>query len=277
MKIKKFKVFVITFILIGVVCMSGCSFTIDPTDTTLKHTITDTYRGITNKVDVASMTIKDIAFDTHKKYGYTVYIKENSKFTAYLVLTSDYNGNTLLLRQALLDKPHAFNVDSYGNSGYYKDSDISKFLNKDFINTLDDVPREAIVTSEIIIASVSSLGIAGTDTEKLNQKVFLLSYTELDLYDSAVVAKEGKALSYFSNPDNRIALSNNKPCSWGLRSAETWGSNTSIGIGPTGIIGYGGVDSENGVRPAFCIKNTQKIEKSDKIIAGQTVYVIAEN
>ncbi len=229
-----------------------------------------------NSNSTKEQTLKDIAFDVNKKAGYTVYIEENSTFVPYLVLTSNYNGQALLLRKELLNEAHTFNDDSYGYSGYYKDSSIDKFLNSDFLSTLDPQIQNSIVSSEITITSKSSLGVTGTDTESIVRKVFLLSYTELGFSLYGAINKEGKPLKYFDDTNNRIAFSDKEASSWWLRSSETWGSNTACGIGPEGSCGYGSVDAENGVRPAFCLKNTQLIEKSEKVLTGQIVYVIAK-
>lgn len=229
-------------------------------------------------------TIGDIAFDVNKKSGYTVYIKEDSKFIPYLVLTSNYNGKTLLLRKELLNDFHTFNDETYGYSGYYKDSTIDKFLNKDFLDTIDTKIQSAIVDSEIIITAKSSMGVTGEDTENITRKVFLLSATEIGMDRLATTTKEGVALKYFMDSNSRVAYKGKEATCWWLRSPNTWDISSVFGIGPDGTFGDGGLStidpsvksSRSGVRPAFCIKNTQKIEKSDSVIDGQTVYVITE-
>ncbi|MGH4120757.1 DUF6273 domain-containing protein [Clostridium sp.] len=257
MFINKSHYFLIVFVLISIISISGCQRM--------------------KKDDASSeLTLKGIAFDVNEKSEYTVYIEENSKFVPYLVLTADYNGQALLLRKELLHEPRTFNDDSYGYSGYYKDSSIDKFLIGDFLSTIDTKIQSDIVDSKITITAKSSMGATGGDTENINRKSFLLSATELGFTDTDVTTEEGKPLKYFKDSKSRIAFINKEARSWRLRTPETWDIDNVCGIGPNGALGYGGPDSKNGIRPAFCIKNTQKIEKNNKVIAGQTVYVITK-
>lgn len=229
-------------------------------------------------------TIGDIAFDVNKKSGYTVYIEEDSKFVPYLVLTSNYSGQALLLRNELLNDFHTFNDKTYGYSGYYRDSSIDKFLNKDFLATIDPKTQSYIFDSEITITAKSSMGVTGEDTENITRKVFLLSATEIGMGWVSTTTKEGNALEYFKDSNSRIAYKGKEATCWWLRSPSTWSIDSVFGIGPYGTFGDGGLStiapsvrsSKSGVRPAFCIRNTQIIEKSDKVIDGQTVYVITE-
>lgn len=257
MHIKKLIYLFIVIIMISIIAISGCE-------------------KMKKSENTKKLALKDIAFDVNKKSGFTVYINENSKLVPYLVLTSNYNGQALLLRKELLNDLHTFNDDSYGYSGYYKDSSIDKYLNGDFLSTLDPKIQSDIVDSEITITSKSSLGVTGEDTENITRKVFLLSYTEIGLTDYSVANKEGKPLKYFNDSISRIAYRNNEACSWWLRTSYTWDSNSVWGIGPKGSNGGGQVDRTNGIRPAFCISNKMGIEKSDKVIEGQTVYIITK-
>ncbi len=65
-----------------------------------------------------SPTISDIAYDRIFRSDYTVYIKENDEYAPYLVLTNNYNGNTLLLRQYLLDETRAYKETPEGMVGW---------------------------------------------------------------------------------------------------------------------------------------------------------------
>lgn len=221
-------------------------------------------------------TLGELAYDENKQYGYTVYLKENSEYVPYLVLTADYNGQALLLREELLEETYVINEDNHGYAGYYKDSSMDRFLNEEFITLLEPEIQEVIGESEITITAKESLGITGTETESIVRKIFLLSYTEIGYTDYAVVNKEGEALKYFDNPDNRIARRNKKAGSWWLRSSETWEAYTVCVMGQTGTLGRMSVDKECGVRPAFCLSNTLAIGQSDDILEGQTVYVITK-
>lgn len=236
-------------------------------------------------------TIKDIAFDVNKNHGYTVYITEGSRLVPYLVLTADYNGNTLLLRKHVLDEDNLFN-DIF--SSYYRDSYIDRFLNSEFIATLDPDIQKLIVASEIEIAAEPGIDRPGRFTENITRNIFLLSATEAGWHPSNLATEEGTPLRYFKAPGNRIFYENRIACGengelriWWLRSkyhSQGGGDDLAWVVGPSGGPGSRQVgDPEqlfpthglSGVRPAFCLPGTLLIEESDQLIEGQTVYVIA--
>jgi hypothetical protein len=185
-------------------------------------------------------------------------------------LTGRYGGHTLLLRKELLSEPEIFNA----GDGYYPDSDIDTFLSDDYINCFPPRLRDEIIDSTIEITSQDSLGVCGKDTETIQRKVFLLSYTEVGLSGSSTASVEGKKLSYFSNADDRIATKNAVPGSWWLRTAYTWYTGAAWGIGADGGCGGGGAQEENGVRPAFCVRNDLPVSRGENqtyIIKGTNI------
>jgi hypothetical protein len=221
-------------------------------------------------------TLQDIAYDVNRKYGYTVYLHEQSGYFPYLVLTGNYNGSALLLRKYLLDQNHTFNDhNNVVYAGYYADSSIDRYLNTDYLRSLDTRLQNIILDSKITITTKSSLSIEGTQTEEITRRVFLLSHTEVCLPDSGTASKEGKPLLYFKETSHQIAYKQNEAAfSWWLRTSSTDEDNTAWGIGPAGEIDGVEIDRKNGVRPAFCLKNTQEIETDNTIVPGQNVYVL---
>ncbi len=221
-------------------------------------------------------TLQEIAFDVNSSYGYTVYINEQSGYAPYLVLTDNYNGNTLLLRKYLLQQTHTFH--DYNNviyACYYANSSIDQYLNKDYLAALDSRLQNLIAACQITITAKSSISVEGEQTEDITRKVFLLSHTELCLPDSMAACKEGKPLRYFKDDKNQIAYrQNNEAWSWWLRTSCTQYDNTAWGIGPHGVTDGVQIDYKNGVRPAFCLKDAQEIETNNDIVPGQSVYVL---
>lgn len=267
MKIKKLYYFFITFILISAISISWCV--------------------LMRKIDTPSgLTIRDIAFDKNKKSGYTVYIEEDSEFAPYLVLTSNYNGNALLLRKDVMDKDYVYNEGSSDHyPSYYRDSFIDRFLNNDFLITLEPELQNAIVDSKIVITTESSYFSPEQYTESINRKVFLLSYTEVGLPELSFVSKEGKPLKYFKEYGSRIAYKNvdgiSKKWIWWLRTPYLAYDDGQVAwvVGPQGIADGNAIEGffpEEGVRPAFCLRNTVQIEENNKVIYGKTVYVITK-
>jgi len=221
-------------------------------------------------------TLGELAYDENKRFGYTVYIKEDSNYVPYLVLTSDYNGQALLLREELMDKTYVFHEDGYGYANYYKDSSIDSFLNEEFVMLLEPNIQAAIVDSEIIITAKESIEKPIEETEIIVRKVFLLSYAELGFTLFGAVLEEGETLAYFQNPKNRVAYRREVPTSWWLRSPELGWFNVACGINEEMGMGTAPVTNEHGVRPAFCLSNDLEVELREDVIEGQAVYVMGE-
>jgi hypothetical protein len=226
-------------------------------------------------------TIEDIAYDKNSKEECLVYVKENDVFEPYIVISSDYDGNVLLLRKDLLAEKMPFNQNethmwaSYEYGGYYEDSSIDKYLNTEFTDTLSESVKASIVSSNIVITDKSSLGVTGNATTTISRKVFLLSLEELNGAKSNASVSEGKTLKYFADDYNRRVanLPNGEKCAYWTRTPETWETYTVFTIGNNGT-GSGSADVDSGVRPAFCLKKSTAITKRTDIESGQTVYVI---
>ncbi|KOP64914.1 hypothetical protein AMS62_06380 [Bacillus sp. FJAT-18019] len=224
--------------------------------------------------------LRDLAYDVNPKKGYTVYLKEDNMYVPYLVVTSNYGGKVLLLRQELLENRMPFKKNerhmwaSYENGGYYEDSSIDQYLNDEFINRFSRTVQDTIVNSEIIITSKNSLGDAREETIEISRKVFLLSLKELDGPKSYVSVPEGDTLKFFSdNYKRRIAyFPNGEESPYWTRTPSTWETYTVFTIGRA--LGTATADIDTGVRPAFCLEESVAIKKSSDIISGQTVYVI---
>ncbi len=225
-------------------------------------------------------TIGEIAYDANSPWGYRIYLEEDNELTSFIVLTSNYNGNCLVLREFLLEDSQPYN--SSGEYGaYYNGSEIDNFLNQKYYSRLSESVRKLIVTSKIEITSKKSIGTHTKDTETIMRNIFLLSANEVGNNSlSSIALKEGNTLSYFKKVQNRIATYKNlEASSWWLRTPALSGSNTVIAIGDDGSIGMGGIDTiaginENAVRPAFCIPADVHIILNNDLIDGKSVFTI---
>ena len=212
--------------------------------------------------------ISDIAYDVNSKSDNIIYVNENGIYTPFIVLTDNYNGNTLLLREELLREPMQIN-DYYS---YYEYSTIDNYLNNEYLDSLKE-SDDLILESNIEIASEESTISPVEETISITRKVFLLSCTELN-YKKTTFCAEGKPLKYFENYENRIAYRNGERKSWWTRTAERGYKCCTIGIGPENSMGFGNSSSQNGIRPAFCVSPSTEIIKRNDIIQGKTVYCI---
>lgn len=222
------------------------------------------------------MTVEEIAFDKNNSQGYRVYLEENENLVPFIVLTSDYNDNCLLLRECLLDDFVSYNVSGeYG--AYYCDSNVDSFLNEDYYFRLSEKLQQLIVITEVEITSKNAINTHEDDVETIMRNIFLLSANEVNASLSRGALKEGKPLSYFKDNENRIAtFSNLETGSWMLRTPALRDGNTIMGVADDGIIGMGGINSITGysdsaVRPAFCIPSETPITRSDN--AGNVFFI----
>lgn len=261
--------FSIVLCLLCVTCLGGCGVFSELKD------------SISLSSDDGKNELRELAYNVYPKRGYTVYLKEVDAYVPYLVVSSNYGGNVLLLRRELLEKAMPFNENErhmwagYENGAYYEKSSIDKYLNKEFINLFSQSLQDLIVNSEIIITDESSLGISGDKSTKISRKIFLLSLIELNGAESSVSVPEGDTLKYFDDDyERRVAyMPNGMKSPYWTRTPQTWETYDVFTIGTKGT-GMGTADIDSGVRPAFCLNGSTLIKQRSDIISGQTVYVI---
>ena len=211
--------------------------------------------------------ISFIAYNKFKeKDDYRVYVKEDGKYIPFLVIANEYvPGSTLLLRESILSELRR--VNEYNS--YYKDSEIDRFLNGEYYNTLKEI-HHLIKNSPIEIYSKEAIGFSGDETEYINRHIFLLSRKEL----CSDFENEGKELDYFNEVKNRISYYNGKPMSWLLRTPVGSYFSAVFGVIDNGGVSIGNSFNEYGIRPALCVDSLAKIKKKEGIVYGEKVYVL---
>lgn len=236
------------------------------------------FSGCRNKINGSNTTvdkrkpekINDLIYSTDND-EYIVYFKEDNEYQPYLVLSGDYGENVLAVRQYLLLNEERIN----DYSSYYENSEIDQYLNRKFLERFSKNMKRHIQKTAIPILDKNSVGTADTKTVMIDRKVFLLSFSEIGYKPNGHVGMEGKALVYFKNASNRIAVNENgNRSSWWLRSADSNYRSCVYAVGASGEIGSTNAFSTNGVRPALCLDKGTNIELK-KVNGGKSVYVIA--
>lgn len=214
-------------------------------------------------------TVKELSYDYNKKSNNLIYVLENDSYIPFIVLTNNYNGQTLLLRYNILNEQ--MRISDYYSS--YEGCEIDEFLNSTYMNRLSSI-KDSIVESSILITDEASLGLSGSTTKSISRHVFLLSLNEID---AKGLSNEGTAIEYFKDENNRLAYSDdNVLISWWLRTPDTWGSSITYTMGENNKIGSTNSSDPNGVRPAFCVSPSLAIEASDDIIPDEIVYIFSK-
>lgn len=247
------------------------------------------------------LTLEDIAYDRPEEDSSkedpsegdpVVYIRENGEYVPYLVLTADYGGNVLLLREHLLPEamqyepsPHGETVDGlsggwafYDFGSYYEKSSIDAFLSTDFLDVFRPEVRAAIETSSIEVTDMDRYEEWNYATHRIRRKVFLLSSVELGVKhsDGNMTAREGEPLAYFRNKEHSFKtayMADGEPWPYWTRTPWLWDTCLVVTIG-VDKIGTATADGRIGVRPAFCMERDTKIRESDGIVPEETVYVL---
>lgn len=214
-------------------------------------------------------TVSDLAY-TKTGSANLVYVKEDDQYLPFVVVTDDYSGDTLLIRKDVLAEQRRVN----DCVSYYKDSEMDRFLNNEYLKRLSEI-EPYIVSSDIVITADCALGLSGTETETISRKIFLLSCSELGLDNLPNAGIEGKPLKYFRNVENRKASLNGNTSCWWLRTPNTYYLSCTYVIGANNKIGSTNSYDENGVRPAFCVSGDTRIELKSGIIENNQAYVFS--
>lgn len=225
--------------------------------------------GRTDNVETKFPTVlADLSYEEGSQYGCRIYLPEDGEYVPYLVLTQKYGGHCLLLREHLMEESQIYNRD-VDHAAYYENSEIDRYLSNSFEERFPSEIVALLESVDIVITAWESLESCGDEVVTIRRRVFLLSYAELGHTRFRSFVKEGEPLSYFSNPDRRIACyADGTPGSWWLRTPDTTDLSIVCGIGPGGSVGSGSVMNiaglaKNGVRPALCIDGDAAVQTLD--------------
>ena len=234
-------------------------------------------------------TIADIAYDNIRRgrdVDYRIFIEENGELVPYLVLTANYGGNVLLLREHLLDEARPFNPSPHGRErmwgwsdfgAYYPNSDIDDFLNTEFKDTLGEGVVTAMTPSDIVVTDKDSIGGGGRGdiSRVITRYVFLLSIREMGVPDPRITVPEGYNLRYFRNDFTRriASLSDGREIPYWTRTPSTMETYLVFIIG-INVVSFDVAGINSGVRPAFALARSTAITTSTNSTTGESIFVL---
>lgn len=225
--------------------------------------------------------LEDISYNSEEEnpLNYTIYLEEQGSYKPYIVVTPDYSGSSsvLLVRENVLDTRLKFN-DNGINTGYYENSYIDTYLSEEFIKRFDPKVVASMVSSEIPIVSIESLGRNGKDMIYISRTIFLLGYSEVIEADMKHRVDDGPTLEYFADLESLTVYSESgEKHSWWLRTSNSWYDMSAYAVGYNGSYGGAAVEGTNGIRPVFCLEKGLEIETKEGIIVNQDVFVLKLN
>lgn len=227
-------------------------------------------------------TLKTLA---KKKQVQKVYIEEQERYTPYLVLSGNYDGKVLLLREQVLPefmpyKEHSplWGQDEYGS--YYEQSSVDAYLNQEFLEGLAEPLRDRIADTSIEVTDLTAYDEWNYATHTIERKIFLLSTVEMGVkgLDGYTTATEGEALGYFTNKEMVVKIaydSEGNVCPYWTRTPALCEGCMVMVIGNK--VGFLTADQSYGVRPAFCMPPDTVVYQSDKVIEGESVYIVGQD
>lgn len=212
-----------------------------------------------------------------------VYIAEQGEYAPYLVLSGNYDGKVLLLREQVLPELMPFKKHSnlwghYEYGSYYEQSSLDAYLNQEFLDRFAKPVKGYIADTIIEVTDLKAYDEWNYTTHTIERKAFLLSSVEMGVegLDGYTTTTEGEAIDYFINKEiaeKRAYDSEGNEIPYWTRTPELWESCTVVVIG-TKVVGAATADQGLGVRPAFCMSPDTVVYQSDKIIEGESVYIV---
>ena len=241
-----------------------------------------------NKENASPQTIGDIAYDVNSKEDYRIYLQEGTEYVPYLVLTNNYNEESvcLLLREFLLEENKEYNRRAE-NSAYYQDSNIDKYLNNEFYNSFSEKDKSLMINCSIEVTiprrenqKTEKNASLMTETINIRRKVFLLSYTEMGGGVHNQIPIEGVTLKYFDNPKKKIAENEGEGASfWWLRTPNFVDKDCVSIVTENGVLSSINIYEKTGphfegVRPAIAVSPDVKITK--EVVNNKEIYVMTK-
>lgn len=211
-----------------------------------------------------------------------VYIEEQEGYTPYLVLSDNYDGKVLLLREQVLPElmPYKEHSDLWGHyeyGSYYEQSSLDAYLNQEFLERLVEPVRSCIADTSIEVTDLTAYDEWNYATHMIERKVFLLSTVEMGVkgLDGYTTATEGEALACFTNKEMVVKIaydSEGNVCPYWTRTPALCEGCMVMVIGNK--VGFLPADQSYGVHPAFCMPTDTAVRHSDKVIEGESVYIV---
>ena len=183
-----------------------------------------------------------------------VYLREGGVDVPFLLLT-ERDDSVLLLREHVIGPLPFSHPDS--PSCYYAHSAVDDYLTGEYLSLFDDRVRALMLITPVTITAQASIGVCGEETETIDRRAYLLSWTETTGRYDSTSPQEGQYIGQFRDGELLRATDDvGADAAWWLRTPDTWywysvlcvnedgGIGTRMSLTDTGV-------QECGVRPAI--------------------------
>ena len=204
-------------------------------------TLSDMIQAIDNKIFEATQLVTVGSVVDGTLFG----VFENNVMVPYIKIGNNYSNTsrTLVVRRDCISQKEI----SPGTHMLYRDSEIDRWLENEFIATLDPTLRSVL--------SPVSVGVAVYNgTTSISRKAFLLSLSEYGYFNPENFSSFGGSLSYFSYNGRRVSRFNGMVSDHLTRTTDAGGNRFGI-ILEDGTYTVGGEKTVVGIRPAFTLPN----------------------
>lgn len=212
--------------------------------------------------------------------GTLVKVNENGAPVEYMIVNQG-NPDTSMYDAScdgcwLLRKDIAENRKWDSTNNDYQNSDIHAYLNGDWTSRYEAGVLSRIKQVKIPYVNGDGGSPVASGANGLSCKIFLLSGYEVGFStsDNSYFPRDGAKLSYFSSDtsssanNKRIANYNGSADDWWLRSPGTRHTNRVWYVYSDGYCDYWTCGSTYGVRPAFILPSTARVDDNFNVISA---------
>lgn len=174
-------------------------------------------------------------------------LKDGREFTVEVAAIDPYESNTVVLVFKNAIESHCMNTDAT-NEGGWRDSEMRRWLNEEFIELLPDELRKVIKPRLISQRQ---------DEQILESEDKLWLPSEVEIFGESIYSssdEDDTHFELFKDVKNRIkTYADGSPAHWWERSPYYDTSRNFCRVITNGSAGYGGASYSYGVAPAFII------------------------
>lgn len=212
--------------------------------------------------------------------GSTVKLMEGGTAVDYLVVNQGIPSNSNLYDSScngtwLLRKDvHSKRQWNSSDISTYASSDINRWLNGDFFNSLGTIEQTVVKQVKIPYCVGGGNTTINSGTNGLSTKAFLLGGHEVGWTSSSSSPLDGTILFYFISglgdtaKSKRIAYLDGAATEWWLRSWQTITDSSIWDVISDGGIGAGPASNSWGIRPTLILPFTAKFDEDTLILKG---------